>query len=548
MPLKLLYPRGLFGQSLLGQKRWGRLCLFLLLALAPFRNFAQTLSVAIQSSNQIAPVFGSAIFSANATGTGPFSYQWSFKNTAMPNATNSSLILGPLGFGQSGPYSVVVGNSMGQTATSQAELSVAEAIASVDPLETNQAFLLQFTNIVSASACTSFNLLRNDGTVTNEWPLDGIPRIATTNISAMAPEGLVLSSNGIALNWGYLSIVNTASNIVAIAGGCDAFLLLRADTTLYSILGQSIDLVPGLSNIVGISELGSGDRSALHADGTVTEWVSFEGPTNVPGVSNLIAVSASFRGGAGLRSDGTVVGWGDLPDDPFPGVSNIVEIAGDGVNLLALTADGSVLAGPNAPEFPCPLTNAFSIALGATGDGVVGIALVGNGTPVATVQPGNQIVSQGGTVWLHNRAVGVQPMTYQWQRNGTNIIGATDADLTLENVRGADAGQYRAIASNRLGATTSSVATISVNPVDQLAVRLGGFSVNSGGVLTFSTFTPAGSALSLTGLARLAFQASSDLAHWAPLTNFQILPNGTVSLTDPASVNSPSRFYRLTSQ
>jgi hypothetical protein len=139
-------------------------------------------------------------------------------------------------------------------------------------------------------------------------------------------------------------------------------------------------------------------------------------------------------------------------------------------------------------------------------------------------------------------------MSYQWQLNGTNISGATNADLTLPGVSVADSGQYRAIASNRLGSVTSSAAIITVQPVDRAPVRLGNLLISSGGSVTFGIFSPAGAAFDLSSLSGLGFEVSSDLAHWAPITNFQLLSNGVVSLTDPASSNIPSRFYRLNSQ
>ncbi len=60
---------------------------------------------------------------------------------------------------------------------------------------------------------------------------------------------------------------------------------------------------------------------------------------------------------------------------------------------------------------------------------------------------------------------------YQWQLNGTNILGANGASLTLTNVTLGNAGTYRAIVTNAFGAVTSAVATLTVkipNPGDQL--------------------------------------------------------------------------------
>ncbi len=51
---------------------------------------------------------------------------------------------------------------------------------------------------------------------------------------------------------------------------------------------------------------------------------------------------------------------------------------------------------------------------------------------------------------------------YQWQKDGANIAGANASTLSLSNVTGADAGQYRVSVSNAAGSINSSEATLTV--------------------------------------------------------------------------------------
>src|SRR5581483_7892396 len=53
-------------------------------------------------------------------------------------------------------------------------------------------------------------------------------------------------------------------------------------------------------------------------------------------------------------------------------------------------------------------------------------------------------------------------LSYQWQKNGTNIAGATSASLTLNSIQGGDAGDYAAVVTNAGGSTTSFPATLVV--------------------------------------------------------------------------------------
>ncbi|HEY0706943.1 MAG TPA: PQQ-dependent sugar dehydrogenase [Polyangia bacterium] len=72
-------------------------------------------------------------------------------------------------------------------------------------------------------------------------------------------------------------------------------------------------------------------------------------------------------------------------------------------------------------------------------------------------------VAAGQSASFSVTASGTAPLAYQWQRNGTNISGATSATLTLGNVTSADNGaQFRAIVSNSAGSATSNSATLTV--------------------------------------------------------------------------------------
>jgi len=87
-------------------------------------------------------------------------------------------------------------------------------------------------------------------------------------------------------------------------------------------------------------------------------------------------------------------------------------------------------------------------------------ALVG---PTITAQPTNLTVLAGTTATFNVTATGTAPLTYQWSRNSTNILGATNATLSLPNVQLAQNGTvYSVIVSNLAGSVTSSNAILTV--------------------------------------------------------------------------------------
>jgi len=91
-----------------------------------------------------------------------------------------------------------------------------------------------------------------------------------------------------------------------------------------------------------------------------------------------------------------------------------------------------------------------------------------NSVPVAptiTTQPANQTVTAGQTATFSGTASGTAPLSYQWQKNAADILGATMASYTTPVTTTADSGTlFRVVVSNSAGSVTSNSATLTVNP------------------------------------------------------------------------------------
>jgi hypothetical protein len=98
--------------------------------------------------------------------------------------------------------------------------------------------------------------------------------------------------------------------------------------------------------------------------------------------------------------------------------------------------------------------------------------------PTITVHPEGRTVLAGDTVALSVAVSGTPPLSYQWQRDGLDIPGATDASFTLTNVQLSQAGSYRVTVTNAAGGLTSLGAAVIVlvppyiidHPLPQTAV------------------------------------------------------------------------------
>ena len=85
-------------------------------------------------------------------------------------------------------------------------------------------------------------------------------------------------------------------------------------------------------------------------------------------------------------------------------------------------------------------------------------------TPSITAQPANQNVSAGQTATFTVVASGMAPLSYQWQKGGAVISGATSASYTTPPTAGSDNGsQFKVVVTNAAGSATSNVATLTVS-------------------------------------------------------------------------------------
>ena len=83
--------------------------------------------------------------------------------------------------------------------------------------------------------------------------------------------------------------------------------------------------------------------------------------------------------------------------------------------------------------------------------------------PSIATQPASKTVIAGQSVTFTVVATGGAPLSYQWQRNGTAISGASSASYTLSATKNTDnASAFRVIVSNSAGSVTSAGALLTV--------------------------------------------------------------------------------------
>jgi invasion protein IalB len=157
--------------------------------------------------------------------------------------------------------------------------------------------------------------------------------------------------------------------------------------------------------------------------------------------------------------------------------------------------NGANISGAIASSYTTPATttsdsgSTFHVTISNTAGTVTSsaVTLTVNAAPVAptiTTQPVSQTVTAGQTATFTVVASGNAPLNYQWQKNGTNISGATTTSYTTPATTTSDSGSsFDVMVSNTAGTVTSATATLTVNPAPAPAIQVNPTAISLGNVV-----------------------------------------------------------------
>jgi chitodextrinase len=133
-----------------------------------------------------------------------------------------------------------------------------------------------------------------------------------------------------------------------------------------------------------------------------------------------------------------------------------------------------------------------------------------------TLQPQSCTNKAGSAVNFLVGANGTAPICYQWQKDGVNVPGATNALYSIAAVPAGAAGGYRCLVSNVVGVVTSATATLTVHSAPVITSQPVAQSVAEGQAVLFS--------VGVSGTAPFGFQWRKDDAGLvgAVASNYQI--------------------------
>lgn len=268
----------------------------------------------------------------------------------------------------------------------------------------------------------------------------------------------------------------------------------------------TMDVRPGTGRLF-INDVGQNSWEEINEGvaGANYGWPATEGPTDNPAYRGpLFAYQNSEGGGDTVGCAITGGAFYDPPTAQFPSGYAGTYFFQDFCNGWIRTyrpSDGAVApfqtgvpdfkvdldVGPDGDLFYLSRGEEFGSGVGA----VYRISYTGTQSPSIITQPSDQLVSVGGTATFTVRANGVEPLSYQWQRDGVAIAGATSPTLTLTSVAMADSGAaFRAVVSNGFGSVTSASAILTVTtdqaPTATITAPASGARYGAGDTISFA--------------------------------------------------------------
>lgn len=244
-------------------------------------------------------------------------------------------------------------------------------------------------------------------------------------------------------------------------------------------------------NIIGLSGVPNSSGTYSYTQNSpLTGIISFDDSITGPGQSSQLSFDTASSGTAFLRKSGflgfqTAV-FGMVPPSPpsisanpqsqtvAVGASVTLSVSASGVGTLSYQWRKNAVNISGATSAAYTLTGVQSTDAG-TYDVVVsnlagpttssGATLTVATPPSITGQPQSQMVTVGQNVAFTVTAAGTAPLSYQWRKDGTNLIGATSATYSLTGVLMSHTGSYTVVIANVVGSVTSAPpAVLTVNP------------------------------------------------------------------------------------
>ncbi len=437
-----------------------------------------------QTVNEDSPV----TFSVVATGTPSPTYQWKKGGTNIGGATGASYTISSVQTADAGSYTVTAMNVAGSVTSSVATLTVNTA-----PTITSQ----PVSQTVNEDSPVTFSVVATGIPTPNyQWKKGGAEIGGATSANytistvQVTDAGLytvtVTNTVGSVTSTAATLTVNTAPTITTqpvsqtVAAGSPVTFTVAATgspapTYQWSKGGTNISGATSanytISNVQP-TDAGSFSVTVTNAAGSVTSTTA----TLMVNTSPIITTQpVSQTVTAGFPVTFSVAAAGS-PSPTYQWQKGGADIGG----ATSASYTISTVQTTDADSYTVTVTNIIGSVTSAAA------ILTVNNLPTITTHPASQVVNEGSPVTFSVAATGNPLPTYQWQKGGTDISGATSASYTISTVQTTDAGLFTVEVTNVAGSVTSNAATLTVNTAPTITTHPVAQTVNENSPVTFS--------------------------------------------------------------
>ncbi len=432
-------------------------------------------TITTQPISQAMVVGGAVSFSVQAGGSSPLSYQWRKNGSVLPGATASVYDLSNVQSNHAGTYSVVVSNLYGSATSSNASLSIVPISAAVGVFDDST-----YVDTVGGPYSESDNVqasIQNLGFV--PLPFTNITAAAGTYSKLLFPK-LELRDLSFDLTVGartaLSNFVSSGGSLIVHGSGTSGGRLLNAVLNLSVVENWPSGNYPTFTRSAAVAGTEFGDDPAtLPNNSACSTLLSSSLPTTARSLytSNDQAVVMLLEWGNGRV---IYLGWDWFDAAP----------TGSQDNGWLTVLSSAIRQGPLPPSAP-------------------GIIL----------QPQSSTIRVGTTASFSVSAFGTAPLSYQWQKNGFNLVGATNASYTRFDAQTSDSGSYRVVVSNPYGSVASSAAALTVLDLPQTEFQILALTTNHSRVVDHDTLTGDDRGGIAASLSQILYSGDNSTARFA---------------------------------
>jgi hypothetical protein len=433
-------------------------------------NLKPSLSIATASASSISQCIGTSVsFTATATGAGTLSYQWRKNGNIMAGELSNLLTLNNITSSDAANYTLTITDECSSKDTS--------FTLAINPAATITTQPANATLCSGSNANFSVNAT-GTGLLTYQWKKNGniivgasANTLTLTNITASDAAnytveitsscGSITSAPAVLAIDPLTTITMQPAPVIQCAGAQASFTVTATGTSglTYQWKKNGVNIAGANSNTLLLNNITATDAANYSVDvvGTCNTINSSAASLVVNPLTTITAQpnATTLCAGSNATFSVSATGTGALTYQWKKNGNIITGATSSTLNLSNVSAS-------DAANYTVDVTGVCGTITSASA------ALGVNPITVITSQPVSATQCVGTQATFTVTATGSGILSFQWKKNGVNIVGANSSSLILNNISATDAADYTVDVVGACGTLASAAAVLVVNPTTSI--------------------------------------------------------------------------------